>query len=323
MHTLDLSLQQRRNTLAQGCTTSQFHFILWLIRHANNKLFLFLSAIKTHKMQHLKDTMTVWNLPSLPFSLTPSLLPTPSCQVFTISPNLLLSDAECSELSKDLRFIPLRPHLNEFQGRHTVKLFFRGLRFQAERQLSDTSSYLPLGHDTTMMHQAIVSIMEGLRALRFFLEQRSEPFPPTTTLLHLAKLILTLNNLSFNSSHFLQVRGVATGTCMGPSYVCLFMGPPPAASSTLIPKTRSRLTSTSPLSSRSRSRLTGHIATVLQVPLRAHWPHRHCPPGPTPGSPAASPLSSRSRSRLTSRIATVLQVLVWAHGPPCRCPSEL
>eukprot|EP00061_Rhincodon_typus_P015501 g43211.t1 len=74
----------------------------------------------------------------------------------------------------------------------------------AKRQLSDTSSYLPVDHDPTMTHQAIVSTTEGLRAFHFFLEQRSEPSSLTTTLLRLAELILTLNNFSFNPSHFLQ-----------------------------------------------------------------------------------------------------------------------
>eukprot|EP00061_Rhincodon_typus_P007767 g29781.t1 len=65
---------------------------------------------------------------------------------------------------------------------------------------------------------------DGLRALHFFLEQRPDQSPPTTTILCLAEISLILNNISFNSSYFLQVRGVAMGTYMGPSYACLFMG---------------------------------------------------------------------------------------------------
>eukprot|EP00061_Rhincodon_typus_P003465 g20157.t1 len=61
-------------------------------------------------------------------------------------------------------------------------------------------------------------------ALCFFLEQRPELSPPTTTLLCSAELVLTFNNFSFNSSHFLEVGGVAMGTRMGPSYACLFIG---------------------------------------------------------------------------------------------------
>eukprot|EP00061_Rhincodon_typus_P003643 g20603.t1 len=69
---------------------------------------------------------------------------------------------------------------------------------------------------TSIPHQ------EGLRPLCFILEQKPEPSPPTTTLLHMAELVLTLNNFSFNSSHFHQVRRVAMGTRMGPSYAGFF-----------------------------------------------------------------------------------------------------
>ena len=37
-------------------------------------------------------------------------------------------------------------------------------------------------------------------------------------------LFITHNNFSFNSRHFLQVKGTAMGTCMAPSYANLFMG---------------------------------------------------------------------------------------------------
>eukprot|EP00061_Rhincodon_typus_P009090 g32296.t1 len=50
---------------------------------------------------------------------------------------------------------------------------------------------------TSIPHQ------DGLRALRFFLENRPEPSPPTTTVLHHAELILVSNNFTINSSHFL------------------------------------------------------------------------------------------------------------------------
>eukprot|EP00061_Rhincodon_typus_P012567 g38385.t1 len=63
----------------------------------------------------------------------------------------------------------------------------------------------------------------GSYAVHFFLEQRPELSPPTTTLLRLTRLIVTLNKFSFNSLHFIQVRGVAMGIRMGPSYACLFV----------------------------------------------------------------------------------------------------
>eukprot|EP00061_Rhincodon_typus_P002871 g18704.t1 len=63
----------------------------------------------------------------------------------------------------------------------------------------------------------------GLKALRFFLSRRPNQSPFTNTLIHLTEFILTLNNLSFNSSHFLQTKGVTMGSRMGPSYACLFV----------------------------------------------------------------------------------------------------
>ncbi|XP_062918361.1 chitinase domain-containing protein 1 isoform X1 [Mobula hypostoma] len=71
---------------------------------------------------------------------------------------------------------------------------------------------------TSIPHQ------QGLKALHFFLDSRPNQFPSTTTLLRLAELVLTLNNFSFGSSYFLQTKGVAMGTRMGPSYACLFVG---------------------------------------------------------------------------------------------------
>eukprot|EP00061_Rhincodon_typus_P010041 g34019.t1 len=65
---------------------------------------------------------------------------------------------------------------------------------------------------------------DGLKALCFFLFCRPNQHLSTDTLFHLAELVLTLNNFSFDSYHFLQIKGVAMGTCMGPSYACLFIG---------------------------------------------------------------------------------------------------
>eukprot|EP00061_Rhincodon_typus_P013051 g39179.t1 len=63
-----------------------------------------------------------------------------------------------------------------------------------------------------------------LKALCFFLSRRPDQSPFTDTLIRFTKLVLTLNNFSFNSSHFLQTNGVAMGTHMSPSYTCLFVG---------------------------------------------------------------------------------------------------
>ena len=70
----------------------------------------------------------------------------------------------------------------------------------------------------------IIPNADGLRALRFFLEKRSDQTPPTDTIIRLAELVLTLNHFEFNDEFFTQIRGVSMGTRMGPSYACLFMG---------------------------------------------------------------------------------------------------
>eukprot|EP00061_Rhincodon_typus_P016699 g45050.t1 len=51
-----------------------------------------------------------------------------------------------------------------------------------------------------------------LKALLFFLSHRLNQSPSTDTLNHLTELVLTLNNFSFNSFHFLQTKGVAMST---------------------------------------------------------------------------------------------------------------
>ena len=64
----------------------------------------------------------------------------------------------------------------------------------------------------------------GLAALKHYLDLRQTQVPPTSTLLRLAELVLTLNNFAFNGEHYIQTSGVAMGTRMGPSYACLFVG---------------------------------------------------------------------------------------------------
>eukprot|EP00061_Rhincodon_typus_P016158 g44221.t1 len=65
---------------------------------------------------------------------------------------------------------------------------------------------------------------DGLKALRFCLSRSPNQSPSTNTFIRLTKLVHTLNNFSFNSSHFLQTKWVAMGTRIGPSYACLFVG---------------------------------------------------------------------------------------------------
>ena len=61
---------------------------------------------------------------------------------------------------------------------------------------------------------------DGLRALKHFLDLRAYQDPPTSTILRLAELVLTLNHFEFNKDFYQQVRGIAMGTQMG-AIVCL------------------------------------------------------------------------------------------------------
>ena len=53
-----------------------------------------------------------------------------------------------------------------------------------------------------------------LRALKFFLDKRSNKEPSTSVLVRLPELVLTLNNFSFDGEHYQQISGVAMGTKM-------------------------------------------------------------------------------------------------------------
>ena len=70
----------------------------------------------------------------------------------------------------------------------------------------------------------VIPNADGLNALKYFLDKRPKQQTPTTTILRLAELVLTLNHFEFDGNFYNQIRGVAMGTKMGPSYACLFMG---------------------------------------------------------------------------------------------------
>ena len=65
---------------------------------------------------------------------------------------------------------------------------------------------------------------DGLAALQHFLNKRSVLNPPTSTLVRLAELVLTLNSFTFNGNFYQQTGGVAMGSRLGPNYACLFVG---------------------------------------------------------------------------------------------------
>ena len=65
---------------------------------------------------------------------------------------------------------------------------------------------------------------EGEDTCRHFLNTRPLKSIPTERICDLIRMILGMNNFSFNGQHFLQTHGTAMGTRMAPSYANLFMG---------------------------------------------------------------------------------------------------
>ena len=57
-----------------------------------------------------------------------------------------------------------------------------------------------------------------------FPSKRTNKHIPTETICDLIRIILTMNNFTFNSKHYLQKHGTAMGTKMAPSYANLFLG---------------------------------------------------------------------------------------------------
>ena len=70
----------------------------------------------------------------------------------------------------------------------------------------------------------IIPHSEGLIAMKYFLDLRTEKNPLTDTIVRLAELVLSLNTFTFHDKYYHQTKGVAMGTKMGPSFANLFMG---------------------------------------------------------------------------------------------------
>ena len=66
---------------------------------------------------------------------------------------------------------------------------------------------------------------EGIGACRRFLGTRirNRSTISTETLCDLIRMILTMNNFTFNDKNYLQIDGTAMGTGMAPSYTNLFL----------------------------------------------------------------------------------------------------
>jgi hypothetical protein len=80
--------------------------------------------------------------------------------------------------------------------------------------------------DITSMYTNIPK-QEGMRAAEEALRKfRKGPGlkPTNKSLLVLLDLVLSLNNFTFNGSHFLQIKGTAIGTMVAPSFACNYGG---------------------------------------------------------------------------------------------------
>ena len=81
---------------------------------------------------------------------------------------------------------------------------------------------LPVSLDVTSLYTKIPH-NEGIDACRFILQKRTNKHIPTETICDLIRIILTMNNFTFNSKHYLQKHGTAMGTRIAPSYANLFL----------------------------------------------------------------------------------------------------
>ena len=88
-------------------------------------------------------------------------------------------------------------------------------------RLPDNALFVTL--DVTSLY-ANIPHNEGIDACRYFLQKRTNKHIPAETICNLIRIILTMNNFTFNSKHYLQKHGTAMGTKMAPSYANLFLG---------------------------------------------------------------------------------------------------
>lgn len=97
---------------------------------------------------------------------------------------------------------------------HALQIF-KGFHFRGSQRLLFSMDVCSLY--TSIPHE------EGLVALKYFLDQRREQSPSSATILRLTELVLTLNHFVFNSEHYLQIKGVAMGSKIGPGYACIVL----------------------------------------------------------------------------------------------------
>ncbi|CAH3162746.1 unnamed protein product [Porites lobata] len=118
-----------------------------------------------------------------------------------------------------------------------VDYYINPLVSTLDSHIKDTTDFLnTLSHLGNLPNNAILVTLDvsslytniphnqGIDACRHFLDTRPNKHIPTETLCDLLRMILTMNNFTFNQQHYLQIHGTAMGTKMAPSFANLFLG---------------------------------------------------------------------------------------------------
>lgn len=145
------------------------------------------------------------------------------------------------KIHKDLLHPPGRPivsgigSLTEPLSQY-VDSHIKDLVYELPSHLKDTTDFLNKLKDCHMDSTDFLCTMDvsslypsiphkdGLEAMNYFLNRRTELYPSTEFLLSLTKEVLTKNYFKFQDQYYLQQRGSAMGSPVAPNYANLFMG---------------------------------------------------------------------------------------------------
>lgn len=174
----------------------------------------------------IKDLVTAESLPSAAINL---INPSPRTSKFYLLPKIHKVDnpgrpivSACSCPTERISLYlheTLKPMVEALPS--YVKDSSHALRILQGIQLGDSPLLFTM--DVKSLYTSIPH-QEGLKALRHFLDKRTEMIPSTDAILRLAELVLTLNCFEFDGAFYLQTRGVKMGSRFGPIYACLFVG---------------------------------------------------------------------------------------------------
>ena len=121
--------------------------------------------------------------------------------------------------------------------RHICIRCFNPLVSTFDSHIKDTTDFLnklanlrKLPNDAILVTLDVSSLYtniphnQGIDECCHFLDTRSNKHIPTETLCDLLRMILTMNNFTFNHQHYLQIHGTAMGINMASSIANLFLG---------------------------------------------------------------------------------------------------